>query len=56
MDKEEIVAIARGMGTYGAFLEYPYCDCPFHPERVVTGGKLEEFERVRGELKKVGLI
>lgn len=56
MDKEEIVAIARRIGTYETFLEYPYCDCPFRPERVVTEGKLDEFERVRLELIKEGLI
>ncbi|WP_048147774.1 tRNA uracil 4-sulfurtransferase ThiI [Palaeococcus ferrophilus] len=56
MDKEEIVAIARRIGTYEAFLEYPYCDCPFRPERVVTGGKLEEFESVRRELEKEGIL
>ncbi|MCO6040712.1 tRNA uracil 4-sulfurtransferase ThiI [Thermococcus alcaliphilus] len=55
-DKEEIVAIARKIGTYEAFLEYPYCDCPFRPERVVTQGKLEEFERIREELRKEGII
>lgn len=55
-DKEEIVAIARKIGTYDAFLEYPYCDCPFRPERVVTQGKLEEFEKIRNELKKEGII
>lgn len=55
-DKEEIVSIARKIKTYDAFLEYPYCDCPFRPERVVTQGKLEEFERIRTELKKEGVI
>ena len=52
MDKEEIVAIARKIGTYDAFLEYPYCDCPFRPERVVTSGKPGEFQRVLEVLKK----
>ena len=56
LDKEEIVEIAREIGTYGAFLEYPYCDCPFRPERVVTQGKLEEFERIRKELKKEEIL
>lgn len=55
MDKEEIVAIARRIGTYEAFLEYPHCDCPFRPERVVTGGKLEEFRRVLAVLEEAGL-
>jgi len=55
MDKEEIVAIARRMGTYRAFLEYPYCDCPFRPERVVTSGKLEEFQRVLEVLEREGV-
>ncbi|WP_175059882.1 tRNA uracil 4-sulfurtransferase ThiI [Thermococcus sp. 2319x1] len=55
-DKEEIVSIARKIKTYDAFLEYPYCDCPFRPERVVTQGKLEEFEKIRAELKKEGVI
>ncbi|ASI98562.1 tRNA uracil 4-sulfurtransferase ThiI [Thermococcus celer] len=56
MDKEEIVAIARRIGTYEAFLEYPHCDCPFRPERVVTGGKLEEFQRVIRVLEREGLV
>ncbi len=55
MDKEEIVAIARKIGTYQAFLEYPYCDCPFRPERVVTSGKLERFQRVLEVLDGAGL-
>lgn len=55
MDKEEIVAIARRIGTYEAFLEYPYCDCPFRPDRVVTGGKLEQFQRVLEVLEEAGL-
>jgi len=55
MDKEEIVAIARKIGTYQAFLEYPYCDCPFRPERVVTSGKLERFQRVLEVLDRAGL-
>jgi len=55
MDKEEIVAIARKIGTYDAFLQYPYCECPFRPERVVTQGKLEEFEKIRKELKRFEL-
>lgn len=56
MDKEEIVAMARRIGTYEAFLEYPHCDCPFRPERVVTGGKLEEFQRVIRVLEREGLV
>ena len=48
--------IAREIGPYGAFLEYPYCDCPLRPERVVTQGKLEEFERIRKELKKEKIL
>ena len=56
MDKEEIVAIARKIGTYQAFLEYPYCDCPFRPERVVTSGKLEQFQRVLEVLEREGLV
>ncbi|MBO8174244.1 MAG: tRNA 4-thiouridine(8) synthase ThiI [Thermococcus sp.] len=53
MDKEEIVKIAREIGTYQAFLEYPYCDCPFRPERVVTQGRAEEFQRILEELEKM---
>ncbi|NJE04718.1 tRNA 4-thiouridine(8) synthase ThiI [Thermococcus sp. M36] len=56
MDKEEIVAIARRIGTYEAFLEYPYCDCPFRPERVVTSGKLEQFQRVLEALDREGVV
>jgi thiamine biosynthesis protein ThiI len=56
MDKEEIVAIARKIGTYEAFLEYPYCDCPFRPGRVVTSGKLEEFQEVVEILNERGLL
>ena len=53
MDKEEIIRIAREIGTYQAFLEYPYCDCPFRPERVVTQGKPEEFKRILDALEEM---
>lgn len=56
MDKEEIVKIAREIGTYQAFLEYPYCDCPFRPERVVTQGTYEEFLKILDILEKEGII
>ncbi|ACJ16341.1 Hypothetical thiI [Thermococcus onnurineus NA1] len=56
MDKEEIVKIAREIGTYQAFLEYPYCDCPFRPERVVTQGKYGEFLKILDILEKEGII
>ena len=56
MDKEEIVRIAREIGTYEAFLDYPYCDCPFRPERVVTQGRYEEFLRILDILEKEGII
>ncbi len=56
MDKEEIVAIAKRIGTYQAFLEYPYCDCPFRPDRVVTSGKVEQFQRILDVLEREGVI
>ncbi|AIF70160.1 thiamin biosynthesis protein thiI [Palaeococcus pacificus DY20341] len=56
MDKEEIVKIAREIGTYQAFLEYPYCDCPFRPERVITQGKYEEFIKILEELEKENIV
>ncbi len=56
MDKEEIVAIAKRIGTYQAFLEYPYCDCPFRPDRVVTSGKIEQFQRILDVLERKGVI
>jgi thiamine biosynthesis protein ThiI len=56
MDKEEIVKIAREIGTYQAFLEYPYCDCPFRPERVITQGKYEEFLRILEELERENIV
>ncbi len=54
MDKEEIVAIARRIGTYQAFLEYPYCDCPFRLRGSWQGGKLKEFQRVLAALEEAG--
>ncbi|AAL81412.1 tRNA 4-thiouridine(8) synthase ThiI [Pyrococcus furiosus DSM 3638] len=55
-DKEEIVSIAKRIGTYDAFLEYPYCECPFRPNRVITQGKITEFYFIRDELRKEGLL
>ncbi|AEH24572.1 tRNA uracil 4-sulfurtransferase ThiI [Pyrococcus yayanosii] len=55
-DKEEIVAIAKKIGTYQAFLEYPYCQCPFRPEKVVTGGKPEEFFSILDALEREGVV
>ncbi len=44
MDKEEIVAIARRIGTYEAFLEYPpHCDCPSGRKGSSRVGSLRSF-------------
>ncbi|AEC52509.1 Putative thiamine biosynthesis protein THII [Pyrococcus sp. NA2] len=55
-DKEEIVNIAKKIGTYEAFLEFPYCECPFRPERVVTMPGIQEFEEIKFELKRRNLL
>ncbi|KUH33205.1 hypothetical protein APY94_06730 [Thermococcus celericrescens] len=49
MDKEEIVGIAREIGTFEVSIE-PEEPCPFVPRYPVVRGSLGEFERIKERL------
>jgi len=47
LDKVEIERYARKIETYELMVE---CVCPFRPKRVVTKGKMEEFEEIARQI------
>ncbi|ASJ12867.1 adenine nucleotide alpha hydrolase family protein [Thermococcus thioreducens] len=54
-DKEEIVSIAKEIGTFEISIE-PEEPCPFVLRRPVVRGSLGEFERIKGRLVKEGVF
>ncbi|WP_297093483.1 hypothetical protein [Thermococcus sp.] len=55
MDKEEIVRIAREIGTFEISVE-PEEPCPFVPKHPVIRGSLGEFRRIRERLEAEGVL
>ncbi|ASJ07498.1 7-cyano-7-deazaguanine synthase [Thermococcus pacificus] len=55
MDKEEIVRIAREIGTFDVSIE-PEEPCPFVPRHPVIRGSFGEFLRIRERLMKEGVL
>ena len=52
LDKEEIIEVAKKIGTFNVFMKNPNAMCAFRPNRVVTQGKLEEFKRIMKKLEE----
>ncbi len=52
-DKNEIITVAKEIGTYENFLEYPHCNCPFKPEHVITRGNYKEFKKISSHLDTI---
>ena len=52
LDKEEIIEVAKKIGTFNVFMKNPNAACAFRPNRVVTQGKLEEFKRIMKKLEE----
>ncbi|NJE05443.1 hypothetical protein E3E36_04655 [Thermococcus sp. M36] len=55
MDKEEIVRIAKEIGTFEVSIE-PEEPCPFVPRHPVVRGSLGEFLRIKAKLAEEGLL
>ena len=55
MDKEEIVRIAREIGTFEISVE-PEEPCPFVPRYPIVRGSPGEFERIKGRLVREGVL
>ena len=55
LDKEEIVRIAKEIGTFDISIE-PEESCPFVPRYPIVRGSLGEFERIRERLVREGVL
>ncbi|WP_258084022.1 adenine nucleotide alpha hydrolase family protein [Thermococcus thermotolerans] len=55
LDKEEIVRIAREIGTFEISIK-PEEPCPFVPKYPVVRGSLGEFEKIREKLVREGVL